>query len=616
MSMMQNIIETEQLVFIFIGRRGNKAGIEFCRLIIDDAREKKKNMPFDFLSRIFFIATDEFLLTEIFDIIEGYVPEENVLFVSNLETDGDIWSNVEENDVIFSKKIFRSIMFHLDQIEKPHTILVYSISSGLTAGIADYLTNNLAIIKPHMEITVFGSILHSETDGPLAVYWTLLGLNTLLSNRVTGTIFLDYSAIGNYVYYIRNETEEEISFEYYDKIVGFIIYSLTIYDRYPFANLVPYVDLIKNLVLFNKMKFIIPYIISPKKKLRDDEQYYGFLEELIRDGNLFSFTPELIQVRIDKEEYGEYGEDFEYDDEEISNLPQKTVLSNEFISFGEKHNVDYLYMIRKSLPEAINYLPGGNYFYTYPTGKTYALILENNTNIKFFLESLLDKFDKMVRRKSYFHILEDLNIDNESFNKIIDGAIALIESYQECENMLYELVEEEIEELNLDSEDNSLENGEEGISENSDYDDIIVEGAEKNEELIGVQTIEILDEKILTDENTKNINEEILNINEVNLEKPEQTMKDTSNLQKSSIKFSKVESESEKSKKGVIGWIEKQKEKEEQQLNELEKKKEELINKKKEMEEEEEKKRIQEEKEMEEKKNELAELSDLFSKLD
>ncbi|MHA1728455.1 MAG: hypothetical protein ACTSWY_06955, partial [Promethearchaeota archaeon] len=234
------------MVFIFIGKRGNRAGIEFCKKIIDEAKKKKNiSPPMEFLSRIFFICVEEELLKEIFSVIEGYIPEENVIFLSRIETEGDVWSNVTENEDIFSVQLFSFIMFKLDQILKPHIVMVYSISSGFDAGIADYLIHNFLIINAHMEISVFGTILNFDAGGPLSIYWSLLGLKTLFSKRVIGVILLDYSAIGNLIYYIRNEKEEEITFEYYDRIVGLLIYSLTIYDRYPFANMVPFIHLIK-----------------------------------------------------------------------------------------------------------------------------------------------------------------------------------------------------------------------------------------------------------------------------------------------------------------------------------------------------------------------------------
>lgn len=541
----------EALVFFFIGKRGCRAGIEFCLKIINSVRNNDKfQMPFDFLSRIFFICNEEELLKEIFDTIEGYVPEENVLFLSHLETEGDVWSNVIENENIFNVQLFSPLVFKLDQIENPHAILIYSISSGFDAGIAEYLIDNFLIINSNIEITLIGTILNSDIEGPLAVYWTLLGLKVLFLDRVIGAILLDYSAIGNFLYYIRNEKEEEISFDYYDKIVGLLVFSLTVYDRKPYANMIPFVDLIKNLVLFNKIKIIIPYLITPKKKLRPDEEFYGYLEELMRDGNLFSYNPDLMNNSEDNSQ------------ENLKSL--KVILANEFISYGEKHNTEYLYLIRKNLPQAVTYLSGATNFYSYPLGaENYAIILENNTNFKMFLQDLFDKFDRMIRRKSYLHILEDLHIKRENFDSILDKMIALVESYQEAEDLLYEDEEIEVTDLYEDQDKEKMEETE-------------------DEELVG--------DNLISDE------------------------KKTPN------------SEESKDVDGILGWVKKRDdnlmeelEQEEEEIRQLELKKKELEELKKKIEEEEKLKHEEEKKKEEEiivkKKGDLLSLADQFNNL-
>jgi hypothetical protein len=216
-------------------------------------------------------------------------------------------------------------------------------------------------------------------------------------------------------------------------------------------------------VLFNKIKIIIPYLITPKKKLRPDEEFYGYLEELMRDGNLFSYNPDLMNNSEDEVK------------ENLKSL--KVILANEFISFGEKHNTEYLYLVRKNLPQAVSYLPGSTNFYSYPLGaENYAIILENNTNFKMFLQDLFDKFDRMIRRKSYLHILEDLHIKRESFDVILDKIVGLVESYQEAEELLYEDEEIEVTDLFEDQEDLEIEDQED--LEIEDQEDLEIEDQE------------------------------------------------------------------------------------------------------------------------------------------
>ncbi|MHA1729541.1 MAG: hypothetical protein ACTSWY_12520, partial [Promethearchaeota archaeon] len=363
-------------------------------------------------------------------------------------------------------------------------------------------------------------------------------------------------------------------------------------------------------------KFIIPYLITPKKELRDEERYYGYLEELTKDGNLFSYGTEQSSSEEDEKDE-EDKENFETEQEERES--QRVVLANVFISFGEKHNNDYLYLIRNKITKAIEYLPGNTHFYSYPKGETaYAILLENNTNIKVFLEDILDKFDRMIRRKSYLHVLEDLHINRESFDDVLDIVIALIESYQECEEILYD--EEEIKVADLFDEEL-----EEKITELS-QDTELIEGFSK--EIIGNATEET--DFILMAETDEDLNEdkteEISIIDEKTIENEKLEAESNSNRSNIGInrlstvkKGIKSKNAAEKKDEGVLGWIKKREQKtqrdmeqENREIETLEQKKKEMLELKKMMEEEE-KQKIKEEEEK--KKTELMSLAERFNKV-
>ncbi|MHA1585595.1 MAG: hypothetical protein ACTSWL_10090, partial [Promethearchaeota archaeon] len=338
----------EELMFIFIGQRGLEIGKIFFTLIKDDYKGKRYGI-LDFFSRIFFICETEDQYSEIGMLIEGYIPEENVLLAGELETGGDLWSNIDENEDIFANRIFAPLMFAVDQLDNPKLILFFNLSNGKQAGICDFLLKNFPLVKNNMPIYIIATTSIDEGSGALSIYWSILGLNSIIEGSTTrACILLDYKAIGNSIFLHRIAELSDLEFETYNLVVAKLIYALTAYDRKPYANAVPFCQLIDRLVLFMDMKFIIPFMNMPRRELIEDELFSGYLNELVNDCNLFT-----IRYDVSK------GDRALNDDEQLDNLDikhqnlAKTSLANAFIAFGKKQDTDYLNLIRNNLPPIV-----------------------------------------------------------------------------------------------------------------------------------------------------------------------------------------------------------------------------------------------------------------------
>ncbi len=410
---------SEDLVFIFVGSRGLQIGSIFFRMIQDDYVGKRYDI-LNFFSKVFYICETEREYREIGALIEGYVPEENVLLMGELNTGGDLWSNIDSNDDILANRVFAPLMFAVDQLKNPALLCFYNLSNGKQAGICDYLLHNFPLVKRDMPIYVIATTSVDEGAGALSIYWSILGLNSIIEGGTTkACILLDYEAIGNSIYLHRLKKFEEFDFESYNFVVAHLIYALTLYDREPYANAVPFCQLIDSLVIFNDMKFIIPFMTMPRRELIEDEKFSDYLNELVNDCNLFSTR------------FGGAGSESRTDIPKIS-------IANAFIAFGEKQDTEYLNLIRQNLPPITEFLPGTKAFYTYPRGEPFSIFMENNSVFRQYFQDLLEKFDILMSHHSYLHILEDLGITKESFSGALERLVSLIDAYQECEDLLYD----------------------------------------------------------------------------------------------------------------------------------------------------------------------------------
>ncbi|WP_371805016.1 hypothetical protein [Candidatus Lokiarchaeum ossiferum] len=413
--------DKDDLLFIFIGQRGLQIGSIFFNLIKDDYKGKRYDI-LDFFSKVFFICETESQFREIGTMIEGYVPEENVLLMGELNTSGDLWSNIEENDDIFASRVFAPLMYAVDQLAKPNILLFYDLSNGKQAGICDYLLINFPLVKQQMPIYVIATTSIDEGAGALSIYWSILGLNSIIQGSTAkACILLDYEAIGNSIFLKRIKKMDDIDFESYNYVVAQLIYSITYYDREPYSNAVPFCQMIDKLVIFNDMKFIIPFMTMPRRELIEDETFSGYLNELVNDCNLFSMNY--------KRPIDENGVEQDY---------PKISLANAFIAFGEKQDTHYLNLIRNNLPPIMEYLPGTKTFYTYPRGDPFSVFLENNTVVRQYFQDLLEKFDILISHHSYLHVLEDLGITVDSFSDALDKLVSIVDAYQESEDLLYD----------------------------------------------------------------------------------------------------------------------------------------------------------------------------------
>lgn len=413
--------EKDDLLFIFIGHRGLQIGSIFFNLIKEDYKGKRYDI-LDFFSKVFFICETEDQFREIGTMIEGYVPEENILLMGELNTSGDLWSNIEDNDDIFASRVFAPLMFAVDQLANPNILLFYDLSNGKQAGICDYLLINFPLVKQQMPIYVIATTSIDEGAGALSIYWSILGLNSIMEGATAkACILLDYEAIGNSIFLKRIKRMEDVDFESYNYVVAQLIYSITYYDREPYSNAVPFCQMIDKLVIFNDMKFIIPFMTMPRRELIEDETFSGYLNELVNDCNLFT-----MHYKRPVDENG-----IEQDYPKIS-------LANAFIAFGEKQDTNYLNLIRNNLPPIMEYLPGTKTFYTYPRGEPFSVFLENNTVVRQYFQDLLEKFDILISHHSYLHVLEDLGITVKSFSSALDKLVSIVDAYQESEDLLYD----------------------------------------------------------------------------------------------------------------------------------------------------------------------------------
>lgn len=628
--------EPEDLIFVFIGTRGLEIGSIFFQLIKEDYKGKRYDI-LNFFAKVFFVCETEKQFREIGSLIEGYVPEENVLLMGELNTSGDLWSNIEENDDILANRVFSPLMFAVDQFKKPRVLLFYNLSNGKQAGICDYLLQNFPLVKSDMPIYIIATTSIDEGAGAMSIYWSILGLNSIIEGVSThACILLDYEAIGNSIYLHRLKKFEEFDFESYNYVVANLIYALTHYDREPYANAVPFCQMIEKLVIFEDMKFIIPFMTMPRRELIEDEKFSGYLNELVNDCNLFT-------IRY-------------LDESDAAKKAPKLSIANAFIAFGERQDTDYLNLIRNNLPPIIEYLPGSKSFYTYPRGAPFSIFLENNTVIRQYFQDLLEKFDILISHHSYLHVLEDLGITSKSFEGALDKLISLVDSYQECEDLLYDEedfdYEAEIEKYQETDEDEEIidekyqerekdlvEN--EGISPESEVEgkdsEKLTSSSRKKIEQIGTHSEQIIKDELASTDNSTKINAKALT--ELN----EASIKENNAKWKRAKKRKKIVSEQgpslimregdlsteknvEIKEEGALKWLEmrasKEKEKISKEKDEILKHKEDIERQKKEFEEaqeqirlEEEQRKREEEEQVKEKQKELKKLAKMFDSL-